>query len=133
MGTVGNMNNMRAVMVVVVLVMVAMVVEGQRTRKKPKDKKKDLFWFKVAENSTSSCENVDEESLTETIVEGPPADSCQAGGEMRWCFCGKKGTAVTTTWRYLCGECKENKPFSFKIERGKGKGKGKGKKGKGRG
>merc|ERR1712212_1362744 len=110
--TIGNMNNMRVVMVVVVLVMVAMVVEGQRTRKKPKDKKKDLFWFKVAENSTSSC---------------------QTGGEMRWCFCGKKGSAATTTWRYLCGECKENKPFSFKIERGKGKGKGKGKKGKGRG
>merc|ERR1712183_834264 len=133
MGTVANMNNMREVMVVVVLVMVAMVVEGRRTRKKPKDKKKDLFWFKVAENSTSSCENVDEESLTESIVEGPPADSCQAGGEMRWCFCGKKGSAATATWRYLCGECKENKPFSFKIERGKGKGKGKGKKGKGRG
>ena len=71
------MNNMRVVMVVLVLVMVAMVVEGQRSRKKPKDKKKDLFWFKVAENSTSTCENVDEESLTETIVEGPPADSCE--------------------------------------------------------
>merc|ERR1712055_258492 len=133
MGAVGNMNNMRVVMGVVVLVMVAMVVEGQRSRKKPKDKKKDLFWFKVAENSTSLCENVDEESLTESIVEGPPADSCQAGGEMRWCFCGKKGSAATTTWRYLCGKCRENKPFSFKIERGKGKGKGKGKKGKGRG
>merc|ERR1711887_10483 len=132
---VGTMDRFRLVTVVLVVVMVAMVVEGQRNRKKPKDKKKDLFWFKVAENSTSSCENVDEESLTESIVEGPPADSCQAGGEMRWCFCGKKGSATTTNWRYMCGECKENNPFSFKIERekGKGKGKGKGKKGKGRG
>merc|ERR1711872_1029818 len=118
MGTVDNMNTARVVTVVVVVVMVMMMVEGQRNRKKPKDKKKDLFWFKVAENSTSSCENVDEDSLTETVVEGPPADSCQVDEE-RWCFCGKKGSATTTTWKYMCGECKENKPFSFKIERGK--------------
>ena len=60
----------------VVVVMVAMVVEGQRNRKKPKEKK-DLFWFKVAENSTSSCEDVNEDTLAETVVDGPPAESCQ--------------------------------------------------------
>ena len=62
------------------LVTVLVVVEGQRNRKKPKDKageKKDLFWFKVAENSTSSCEDVNEDTLAETVVEGPPAQSCQ--------------------------------------------------------
>jgi len=112
--------------------MVAMVVEGQRQRKRPSDKakenkKKDLFWFKVAENSTSSCENVDEDNLTVTVVEGPPAESCQSDAE-RFCFCGKKGQAATTNWKYICGECKENKPFSFKIERPGGKGKGKNKK-----
>ena len=65
-------------MVMVVVVVVVMVVEGQRQR--PADKareKKYLFWFKVAENSTSSCENVDEATLTETVVEGPPAETCQ--------------------------------------------------------
>merc|ERR1719341_465591 len=121
------------VTVFLLVLMVAMVVEGQRQRKRPPDKakenkKKDLFWFKVAENSTSSCENVDEATLTEIVVEGPPAESCQANAE-KWCFCGKKGKAAAANWKYICGECKENKPFSFKIER-KGKGK---KKGKGRG
>ena len=62
----------------VVNVMVAMLVEGQGQRPADKAKeKKDLFWFKVAENSTSSCENVDEATLTETVVEGPPAETCQ--------------------------------------------------------
>ena len=69
-------NKVRLVTVLVVVVMVAMVVEGQRNRKKPKEKK-DLFWFKVAENSTSSCEDVNEDTLAETVVEGPPAESCQ--------------------------------------------------------
>ena len=69
---------MDRVTLVMVVFMVAMVVEGQRQR--PADKareKKYLFWFKVAENSTSSCENVDEATLTETVVEGPPAETCQ--------------------------------------------------------
>eukprot|EP00091_Calanus_sinicus_P002470 TRINITY_DN12505_c0_g1_i2.p1 TRINITY_DN12505_c0_g1~~TRINITY_DN12505_c0_g1_i2.p1 ORF type:complete len:124 (-),score=45.74 TRINITY_DN12505_c0_g1_i2:132-503(-) len=85
------MDRVRLVMVVVMMVMVVVVVEGQR--KRPADKareKKDLFWFKVAENSTSSCENVDEATLTEVVVEGPPAETCQANAE-KWCFCGKKG------------------------------------------
>merc|ERR1712106_1143343 len=121
-------NKVRLVTVLVVVVLVAMVVEGQRNRKKPNDKageKKDLFWFKVAENSTSSCEDVNEDTLGETVVEGPPAESCQADTE-RWCFCGKKGKAATPNWKYICGECKENRPYSFKIERGKGKKKGMG-------
>merc|ERR1712066_90138 len=126
---VGTMDRFRLVTVV----LVAVVVAGQRNRKKPKDKKKELFWFKVAENSTSLCENVDEESLGEAVVEGPPAESCETK-EDEWCFCGKKGSEVATKWKYMCGKCRENKPFSFKIERGKGKGKGKGGgKGKGRG
>ena len=75
--TVSNMMD-RVTLVMVVVVMVAMVVEGQRQRPSDKAKeKKDLFWFKVAENSTSSCENVDESTLTETVVEGPPAETCQ--------------------------------------------------------
>ena len=74
---VSNMMD-RVTLVMVVVVMVAMVVEGQRQRPSDKAKeKKDLFWFKVAENSTSSCENVDEATLTETLVEGPPAETCQ--------------------------------------------------------
>merc|ERR1719219_2656769 len=98
---------------------------------KPLDKlkqaKKDLFWFKVEENSTSSCKNVSEDSLGSLLIEGPPADTCTEDG-LKFCLCGKKGKEVKKNWRYMCGKCKENKPFSFKIEKGKGgKGKGKGK------
>ena len=41
-------------------------------------------------------------------------DNLQEDNE-RFCFCGKKGTKETSTWKYLCGECRQNKPFSFKV------------------
>jgi hypothetical protein len=36
----------------------------------------------------------------------------------RFCFCGKKGNKETASWKYLCGECRQNKPFSFKVTAG---------------
>jgi len=90
-----------------------------RERPKPWEKakmerQKDLFWFKVEENAMEACKNVDEASVT--IVPGPPGDTCKVDNE-RFCFCGKKGKAATQNWKYICGTCHQNKPFSFKIER----------------
>merc|ERR1712126_246909 len=76
-------------------------------------KQKDLFWFKVGDDETDACKNVDESSVQ--IIPGPPGDSCKEDEE-RFCFCGKKGSG-STNWKFICGTCYANKPFSFKIER----------------
>ena len=54
-------------------------VQAQEQRKRPGEKakeKKPLFWFRVPENSTELCQNVDEATLEQTVVEGAPAESC---------------------------------------------------------
>merc|ERR1711872_576691 len=85
----------------------------------------DVSWFLVAENDTEACVDVDEDANADIINGSPIADECKNDGD-RFCFCGKKGLRSTKTWKYLCGECRANKPFSFKVEkpsrdRGKGR------------
>ena len=43
-------------------------------------------------------------------------NDCYHGQEdnERFCFCWKKVRRETSTWKYLCGECRQNK-FSFKV------------------
>ena len=36
-----------------------------------------MFWFKVTEEERSQCSQVDEAALAESIVEGPPGDTCE--------------------------------------------------------
>jgi len=110
--------------------LVANAQRGQQGRKqKPSERSqqqrekggKDVSWFKVDEDDKEACTDVVESE--KTIITGPPADQCQEDNE-RFCFCGKKGTKETSNWKYLCGECRENKPFSFKIEKPGGRGGG---------
>ena len=91
------------------------------------------------EDDKEACTDVVE--AEKTIITGPPAEQCQVAlmlssspssittsasanqshchhhqeDNERFCFCGKKGTKETSTWKYLCGECRQNKPFSFKV------------------
>lgn len=95
--------------------------EAREGRPKPwlrekMERQKDLFWFRTTEDEAgqAACSAVDEASVE--IVPGPPGDTCQEDGA-RFCFCGKKGAAETTNWKFICGTCHANKPFSFKIER----------------
>merc|ERR1712133_134379 len=67
----------------------------------------------IKHEESDACKNVDESSVQ--IIPGPPGDSCKEDEE-RFCFCGKKGSG-STNWKFICGTCYANKPFSFKIER----------------
>merc|ERR1719461_1335229 len=80
------------------LILIVMDPIWCRERPKPWEKakmerQKDLFWFKVEENATEACKNVDEANVT--IVPGPPGDTCKADNE-RFCFCGKKRESRNT-------------------------------------
>ena len=74
-----------------------------------------MFWFKVGDDETEVCKNVDESSVQ--IIPGPPGDSCKVNNkiqniklwifssqedEERFCFCGKKGSG-STNWKFICG------------------------------
>merc|ERR1719319_89410 len=117
-----------------VLLACLLVADAERSQKRQKPSErsklqrengaKDVSWFKVDEDNSDACQDVIE--ADQTVETGPPADKCQEDDE-RFCFCGKKGTKETANWKFLCGECRENKPFSFKIEkpeRGAGRGRG---------
>jgi len=111
---------MRAILVAILaMVCLAAAQKNRGNRPKPsmrdrQERQKDLFWFKVGDEDTEACKEVDE--ATVEIVPGAPGDSCKEDEE-RFCFCGKKGAAETSNWKFICGTCIKNKPFSFKIER----------------
>merc|ERR1712127_586487 len=86
---------------------------SERSQQQKQRKGKNAFWFKVDENQKELCNSVIE--ADQTVFNVPPADQCKSDEE-RFCFCGKKGEKQTPNWKYLCGECRENKPFSFKVE-----------------
>jgi len=89
---------------------------------------KDISWFRVDENDRDRCKHIQEDSLGDERLEGPPAYACQEDKE-RFCLCGKRGVNEKKDWKYMCGRCRKNEPFSFKVDLGKRKGKfgGKGK------
>merc|ERR550525_867668 len=118
------MNSLLTILIVLSLSSLVPAAKDRAGRPKPQEKaraerQKDLFWFKVTEEERTQCSQVDETALADSIVEGPPGDTCQTDQE-RFCFCGKKGRS-TTNWKFICGKCIKNKPFSFKIERPDGK------------
>ena len=94
----------------------------------PRLRVQDLFWFRTTEDEAgqAACSAVDEASVE--IVPGPPGDTCQVQYSAvqcstvqpgrpttvyplsshqedgaRFCFCGKKGAAETTNWKFICG------------------------------
>merc|ERR1711962_38658 len=111
--------------VLITLVCLSSVLAMKERSKELRDRRiEDVSWFLVAENDTEACVEVDEDANADIINGSPIADECKNDGD-RFCFCGKKGLRSTKTWKYLCGECRANKPFSFKVEkpsRGRGKG-----------
>jgi len=112
------MNKLLALVVLTLSLLAIIQAQERKNRPRPWErekmqKQKDLFWFKVGDDETEACKNVDESSVQ--IIPGPPGDSCKEDEE-RFCFCGKKGSG-STNWKFICGTCYANKPFSFKIER----------------
>lgn len=80
------------------------------------------YILQVDENREAACNNIRENSLGEKIMSGPPSLGCQEDGE-RFCLCGKRGLQEKRVWRFMCGRCRKNEPFSFKIDLGRAKGK----------
>lgn len=114
---------MHTVLLTLLILTLSALAQAKERAERPKPlerakagRQKDLFWFRVTEEEKSRCDDVDEVALSEAIVEGPPGDTCEADNE-RFCFCGKKGRSPSTSWKFICGTCIKNKPFSFKIER----------------
>ena len=74
---------MRAILVFLLLAMACLTASGQKkkgNRPKPsqrdrEERQKDLFWFKVGEEDTEACKDVDEAAVE--IVPGAPGDSCK--------------------------------------------------------
>merc|ERR1711953_1154820 len=123
LGSMKTMKSMESLLTILLLLSLSSLVPAKDRAGRPKpqekaraERQKDLFWFKVTEEERSKCSQVEEAALAESIIEGPPGDTCETDQE-RFCFCGKKGRSPTPNWKFICGKCIKNKPFSFKIER----------------
>jgi len=102
----------------VVLVVTVMVMLGESKKTENKGKwglTKNISWFRVGVNEREECQHVDEAAIADKRVEGPPAYACQEDKE-RFCLCAKRGVAEKKDWRYMCGRCRKNEPYSFKID-----------------
>ena len=73
---------MRAILVFLLLAMACLTAAQKRKGNRPKpsqrdreERQKDLFWFKVGEEDTEACKEVDEAAVE--IVPGAPGDSCK--------------------------------------------------------
>ena len=74
---------MRAILVFLLLATMACLAAAQKNkgnRPKPserdrQERQKDLFWFKVGDEDTEACKEVDEAAVE--IIPGAPGDSCK--------------------------------------------------------
>ena len=72
---------MRAILVAILaMACLAAAQKNRGNRPKPslrdrQERQKDLFWFKVGDEDTEACKEVDE--ATVEIVPGAPGDSCK--------------------------------------------------------
>ena len=71
---------MRAILVFLLLACLAAAQKNRGNRPKPserdrQERQKDLFWFKVGDEDTEACKEVDEAAVE--IVPGAPGDSCK--------------------------------------------------------
>ena len=71
---------MRAILVFLLLACLAAAQKNKGSRPKPserdrQERQKDLFWFKVGDEDTEACKEVDEAAVQ--IVPGAPGDSCK--------------------------------------------------------
>merc|ERR1712083_489532 len=123
MGSMSTISTMFRLATILTLLIISTLSSARERTARPKpsekakaERQKDLFWFKVSEEEQSKCSDVSESALGDSIIEGAPGDTCETDQE-RFCFCGKKGRSPSTNWKFICGTCIKNKPFSFKIER----------------
>ena len=73
---------MRAILVFLLLAMACLAAAQKNRGNRPKpserdrqERQKDLFWFKVGDEDTEACKEVDEAAVQ--IVPGAPGDSCK--------------------------------------------------------
>jgi len=109
----------------IVFVVISVLVMGGHSGKMIKKGKwgltKNISWFRVEENDRDQCKHIEEDAIVDKRVEGPPAYACQEDKE-RFCLCAKRGVEEKKDWRYMCGRCRKNEPYSFKIDLDKKKG-----------
>ena len=73
---------MRAILVFLLLAVACLAAAQKNRGNRPKpserdrqERQKDLFWFKVGDEDTEACKEVDEAAVQ--IVPGAPGDSCK--------------------------------------------------------